>query len=217
MADRIVVYTAVFGAINDLVCPPVWRSRSVEFHTFLDETRYDLWSDRESNHGWHVHRPKYLCDDVRRQARAHKCLSHELFPDADVTLWIDGCLRLCQPVEELISGLLHAEDLCVFTHQERSCLYDELTACIEMRKDDPAVMERQVNRMRSSGYPQNKGLAETTAVLRRHTPEINEFNRRWWEIVGTESLRDQLSFDFVCWQMGLDYSTLGFRVGRCIL
>jgi hypothetical protein len=74
-------------------------------------------------------------------------------------------------------------------------------------------MRQQVNGYYKQNYPYNNGLAETTAVLRRHTPQICALNEAWWSEVKQKSVRDQLSFDFLCWKLGVSYNV--FAGNRC--
>jgi hypothetical protein len=108
----------------------------------------------------------------------------------------------------MIDQLLDHRDLAMFEHMQRNCVYQELEACVKLKKDAVRVMRDQVNRYRRSGYPHNNGLAETTAVLRRHSAQVRDFNERWWAEIASGSQRDQLSVDFVCWKLGLRYAHL---------
>lgn len=197
-----VVYAAILGSIGDAIHPP-----------FGGTARYVAILDRPERMeaarrcGWEVAAPQRTTGNRRRDARWHKVLSHRVFPEAEITLWLDGFLSLrCDPVE-LASRYLAETDVCVFRHAERTCLYRELGACIRLGKDDISTMCRQVERYRREGYPYNRGLAETTAVLRRHTASVVRLNESWWEEISRGSLRDQLSFDYVCWKLGVRYAT----------
>jgi hypothetical protein len=53
------------------------------------------------------------------------------------------------------------------------------------------------------GYPKGKGLSETSAVLRKNTAKIVSFNEAWWSEISRGSRRDQLSFDFLVWKLGI--------------
>lgn len=204
----IVVYTAIFGTIPDELYRPVYEGEGVEYHAYVDRVR-------GSRHGWQLRPKHFTADDPRRQARQHKLLSHELYPEAEYTLWLDGCLSpLCDP-RQLVDQYLGEHDICVFRHMQRNCVYQELEACLQLRKDDPQVMRRQVNTYRREGYPYNRGLAETTAVLRRHSPQVKALNEAWWRELVTGSVRDQLSFDVVCWRLGVPYATFDGTRTRC--
>lgn len=203
--SSIVCYTAIFGNIGDQLYPPE-RSGDTQYIAFVDDP-----TPRQA--GWQLRPPQWIRPDKRRQARQHKCLAHELFPEADYTFWVDGCLTPLQPAQELVEYLLNDHDLATFEHMERNCVYQELEACLRLHKDVPELMRKQIAKYRREGYPHHNGLAETTAVLRRNTPKIREFNQLWWDEIRNESTRDQLSFDYVCWKLGITYAHLeGTRV-----
>lgn len=209
----LVIYTAIIGPSGDRLRPlpfPTTEgvSRAV---AFLDEAaRADIGQGVNFWGGWELRFPPETNEQSpRRQARRLKTLSHVVFPDADVTLWVDGCLLPLVPVERLAERYLDGSiDLATFRHEDRDCIYREAEACVRMRKDLPDVILAQMARYRADAFPPGLGLAETTAVLRRHTNEIAQFNFRWWKELSNGSHRDQLSFDYVAWKLGVRYRTL---------
>ena len=205
--SRIIAYTAVLGDIGDeLQRPPELAADSVraaQFKAFVDQ-REKVWQT-EIN-GWTT-RQQAAGVSPRRTARRLKVLAHKTFPDAEYSLWVDGCLTPITPVWELIDRFLSHHDICVFEHCERACVYKELEACLRLRKDNPVTMRKQVDGYRREGYPHDNGLAETTAVLRRHNKSTERFNEEWWEEINKGSYRDQLSFNHVCWRFGVEYAT----------
>lgn len=199
--NDIVVYTAIFGGIRDRLYQPV-KAQSEENH-------YVVFSDTirdAARNGWEI-RHVAKSDNPQRCARRLKVLSHKTFPDARYTLWVDGCLTPVEEAWRLVDRFLNDTDLCVFEHMERGCVYQELEACIKLKKDDPAVMRQQISRYKEASYPYHNGLAETTAVLRRETDAIRAFNELWWLEIEQGSIRDQLSFDYTAWELGIEYAT----------
>ena len=198
--EPLVVYTAICGGF--LPCIPGPRvpsdpsERPVRYVCFSDgltaiprpwELRPLRWEHR---------------NDPRRTARFHKLMSHQLFPEARLTLWHDAShYLLVNPWSLVDRHLPEGLDLATFRHPLRNCLYRELGACIRLDKDDQTVMRRQVTRYLEQGYPLEHGLNETTVLLRRHTRLIRKLNRYWWWQIRTGSRRDQLSFNYVLWRL----------------
>lgn len=197
---KLVVYTAIFGQIRDKLYPPQNAAEDVPYVAYMDA------EELPEVGGWEIRRPVWHLPDARRKARKHKLLSHRLHPEADYTLWVDGCLTPVVDPWDLVDRYLRNTDLCVFRHAQRKCLYQEVEACVRLRKDDPRIMRAQVAKYRREGYPYHNGLAETTAVLRRHSEKIRRLNEAWWAELAANSLRDQLSLDYVCWKHGIRYS-----------
>jgi hypothetical protein len=108
----------------------------------------------------------------------------------------------------MVEYLLNDNAIAVFEHMQRNCVYQEAEACIKLRKAVADRIRAQVEHYRHEGYPYNNGLAETTAVLRKHTPEINALGDAWWTEMKTWTLRDQLSLDYLCWKHDIQYAQL---------
>lgn len=195
------VYTAVFGGIGDrLYAAP--EVPGVVYYAFVDSPR--TWNCAQ----WQLLPPAFRCGDPRRQARQHKLLSHWLFPDAEYSVWVDGAMTPAVSPRRLVAKYLQEHDLATFRHSRRDCIYLEMAACVSLKKDDYATMRDQVDHYRRQGYPPHNGLVETGVLLRRHTPAIRDFNEAWWAEVENHSVRDQLSFNYVCRQLGTTYREL---------
>ncbi len=207
--SALVVYTALIGKNGDRLRQPKWpaRDNGVKFICFTDR-------DIEQTGRWELRRvsgsdiPNHgATTDPRRVARYYKLMPHEVLPEAKVWLWQDACLVL--KVDPLtIFRQAHGLPVATFKHPNRDCIYDEHLACLKYRKGEPELMQLQVDHLQVLGYPPGNGLAETSCIVRRNTNEIRRFNERWWEILKNYSVRDQLSFDFVCWEMGMQYAIL---------
>lgn len=201
---RLVIYTAIFGDMPDFLNAPKNIPADVELHAYVDGIK------RPEQHetGWELMPALWEHKtNPRLRARRHKLLSHVLYPQVDYTLWLDGCLTPIVNPTFLLETYLNKTDICLFRHMERDCVYDEADACIKLRKDSPKILNGLKDRYRAEQYPAHNGLAETTAVLRRHTPEIKALNHLWWEELRKNSIRDQMSFNYVAWKLGVNYST----------
>jgi hypothetical protein len=205
-AQRLVVYTAIFGDIPDQLKPPAKfkPDAGVAFVCFSDRKYL-----AENAAPWQVRPPLWSDPDPRRTARYHKILSHLAFADANYTLWLDGNIQLTTNPRDLVGRYLtDGVDVAAFKHRHRSCVYEELEACVRLDKDGVAVMRRQIEGYRKQGYPEQNGLAETGVLLRRHSPRVKEFNQAWWNEIEAGSVRDQLSFNFVMWNRKMSYGLL---------
>jgi hypothetical protein len=154
----------------------------------------ERWNDCE------VRTPPDLFKDPRRNSRMVKVLSH-LFIKEEWSLWVDGSVVVkCWGDLEAFKQL---GDLVIFKHQQRQCIYQEAKAVLKHEKDTPKVVNEQMERYKAEDYPVNNGLIHSSTILRRHTKEIIEFNNRWWAEICRHSVRDQLSFNYVAWKMGI--------------
>ena len=198
MSDKIVVYTAITNQYDSL--SDTEADSEVSYVVFTEsEIRQTFWEKRK------------ICDvyrDTRRNARRHKILSHEYFPDASITLWIDGSFDLKVPVKHLVEKYLANSDIAVFPHPWRNCIYEEFDACCQWKLDHYWTMKKQVNRYRQEGYPSNNGLVATGIILRRNTEQMKKLNDMWWHEIEYGSVRDQLSFNYCLWKLGIEYTEI---------
>ena len=141
-----------------------------------------------------------------------KWLVHKYLTDYEYTLWLDGNMRLITPAGKLVKMFLATQDIAVFRHMDRSCIYAEAEDCISGQLDDPDIIKRQMDKYRKLGYPSANGLSELPAILRRHTKEIDTFSEAVWAEHCTQSRRDQLCFDFVAWQQGIQITRFPGKV-----
>ena len=112
----------------------------------------------------------------------------------------------------LIKRYLKDNDLVAFKHPDRDCLYVEAAFCAKHGKDKRAVLQAQMARYQRAGMPKRWGLAETRVVIRRNTERICDLSDAWWTEIEHGSLRDQVSFPYVCWKNKARWAILP---GRC--
>lgn len=93
--------------------------------------------------------------------------------------------------------------LC-FPHPERQCICEELAACILQTCANNRDMINQVSDYLKEGYPLNYGLYECGCIMRLHNDmAIKSLMSKWENEVLKYSVRDQLSFPYVCWKYGV--------------
>jgi hypothetical protein len=216
---KTVVYSCVTGKYDKVMTTILGSTALPE-----DDVSYVLFSDQHTTETsflapgahteWSVRPPHWkhpLCQ--RRTARWHKLNSHVLFPDAEFVVWFDGSQRI-KPIEvhkQLVLPNMAEHDIATFKHPDRTCVYQELAACTKMKKDNVALMRSQMDVYRKAGYPTFNGMVETACLVRRHSAESICFNKLWWGQLQNYSYRDQLSFNYVAWQLDLKYGRIPGR------
>jgi hypothetical protein len=158
--------------------------------------------------GWEVREIKKEHPDPRRASRHPKMMPHKYFPDVEYTIYVDGNVVLLRSPEKIVKDLLQREDVALFQHPERMCVYKEAKKCVEYKKADPEVVKSQIEYYRAEGFPADQGLTACWVIVRRNTPEVQKFGEIWWKEYLRFSCRDQLSFDFVRWQTKLEYDRI---------
>lgn len=203
---RAAVYTAIFGGRDSYREPP--------------EGDYDcfLFTDAPvaTKHAQVRQYPMVIPGDPTRSARMFKLLPHVFLPDYELTLWMDGDFALQDvDVAAMEKAYLSEAHLATFVHRFRKCAYDEAMECVIRDLDEPLRIGRQMARYERIGFPRQMGLAETGIQLRHsQEPSIKLFGAEWWREVLYGSRRDQLSFNFTAWRLGLRTGTFPGYVDR---
>lgn len=141
-------------------------------------------------------------------SRYYKILVHE-HVDSEYSVYIDGNRTLFADPVEIVERWLRDTDIAVFRHPEqRDCIYQEADEVLRQHKACPRQVHEQMARYRREGYPAHNGLATCCIIARRHTDRVREFNELWWHKYVNGVRRDQLSFNYVCWQLGIKYTEM---------
>lgn len=203
-----VVYTAITASKDILVEDQ--NTKGADFVAFLDRTtnpdglaKTDDWFIKPIKAS-----PGISKDDYVRQAKMYKLLPHIIFPNAEYSLWIDGNMRLLVPLDTLIEKYLGEHDIAFFAHPLRDCIYQEAEVCRQLILDDVFIMEYQMMRYKKQGYPEHNGLIDGSVILRRHTKKVAELNTEWHKEITRGSRRDQLSFNYIAWKLGIKYQII---------
>lgn len=197
---KLTIYTAIFGDY-DILQDPLYTHRNIKYVCFTDK-------ELESKI-WDVRVVPIVELTPRREARKYKILSHK-YIDAEVSLWIDGSKHITQNPIPYIEEYLKVADLLAGAHT-RNCIYDEADKCISVRKGDPDKIKEQMKKYRKEKYPVKNGLINSSVILRKITPKLIKVENDWWKELNTQSVRDQLSFNYVVWKNNFKYAILDWR------
>jgi len=161
--------------------------------------------------GWEIRTLQFAESDPIRNQRWHKLHPHILFPEYELSLWVDGNVDILDSgvFDDIGKAVREGRTMAASRHPMRDCLYDELDACVLLRKDDAGVMRRQIDLMRRDGFPTHHGLFETNILFRRHhDADVKKAMEDWWWWVSNHSRRDQLSLTYVLWKNKMTMSPL---------
>ena len=215
--NKKVIYTAIIGGYDELI-EPSFKPNGWDFVCFSDR---DLKSDT-----WKIRKTIPLYSDNTRTARKHKLLAHRFLPEYDISLWIDGNINVIGDINKLIPYLNDC-NYSTYDHLQnqldsRGCIYDEANAILEAGhrnfnlnptkgkltyKDNPNLIQNQMNRYVNEGYPKNNGLVVQMEVLRRHNEKdvVDTMENHWLELKHN-SKREQLSFNYIAWKNDLKFN-----------
>jgi hypothetical protein len=197
-----IIYTSIVGKFDRLLAPAVVEPQ-LEYVAFCDEI------DSPIPPPWQCRPLLHQERNARMTARWHKLHPHLLFPNHDLSLYIDGNVRMNAPVSELIEQMSSVSPIALFRHAERDCAYAEAEIVKRYRLDDWSIVDSQMAYYRALGYPTKSGLHISTVQIRRHNdPRLAAFLDDWWQQVKIFSHRDQLGLDFLLMREGIAAATI---------
>jgi len=201
---KIAVVTSSIGS-NKLLDPIPFEG--VDYHAFVD--------NNTANDKWTIHPVIDFSSDPiyknRRNAKVYKILPFTFLPEYDYYFWVDSTHILEKNPFEVIDEYLIDSDIAVFKHPERNCIYQEGKLVVDVKYDHPNLVEDQLDFYRDIGYPENNSLYELPVRVQRNTSLTQRMGWMWWEQICMFSSRDQISFPFVCHQLGIKPSILPGR------
>lgn len=201
---KVVLYTALYGnyhskfnALPDL---------GIDAYAFTD-------NPEAAASGWQTVVVPFPDKDMhpRMQAKWFKCFPHELFPDYDVSIWIDAGWFTTNL--DGITDYLKESNLCFYPHPRNKNLLNELYETMGLEKYKMLPCPSQVTDYYMDGYQDENGILECTSLLRRHNePDVKRFNEAWWRECRKWTFCDQLSAPYVLWKQQVNYSKFPFSL-----
>lgn len=200
---KIAIYTASMGGFDKIEELDV-LTEGVDYIYFTDNL--NLKSDT-----WKIITVENEFGNSRKKARQIKLNPHLFLKEYDYSIWIDGNVDITQNLNSLIEEYFFKKKtkIATFQHFSRNCLYAEALACAVTKKDNYESIYKQVKECVDNNFPTNYGLAETNVMLRQHNDEkVQQCMEEWWRCVQYNSIRDQLSFDYVLYKHAMTYEIL---------
>jgi len=191
-AEKLVVYTALFGAY-DRLNPPPKEANNCDFICFSDvEQEVDGWVT--------VVVDAKNMDPVALN-RQYKLLPHKFLERYDASLYIDSNVKIIRDPYPLAQRYLEQALMACPRHFERACIYDEIKACATLGKISVDEANTLTERYIKESFPKQIGLTENHILLRWHNePAVIETMESWWCEFNNGLRRDQLSLMFVAWK-----------------
>ena len=220
--NKKVIYTSVFGD-NYFLHDPEVKLEGFDFICFTDNPSY-------KSDVWDIKLTTKIYDGVR-DSKKPKILPHRYLKDYDVSIWIDGDIKITSDITTLIYDHLKASNYAAFNHElcgistgnlnRRNCVYDE-AAFIKWLgdnhpqkhyKDNLNIINDQIKRYKLDGYPSKNGLTRNTILIRKHNePDVIKTMEDWWNEVKYGSKRDQLSFNYTAWKNNFEFTHIEYDI-----
>lgn len=182
-----VIYTVILGDYDTLI-DPVIVTPGWDYVCYTDkDVKSEIWEV--------VH---VILDKrhIKKQSRLLK-LTPPLLENYDESIYIDGNIQVnCNLNKFLLK--YNPSDLMVMDHPERNNIYKEALACVELDKDNPKVILKQLDSYFSEGFNIfESGLFACGVIYRVHREEIKRLSNDWYEETKNFSHRDQLSLPYI--------------------
>lgn len=203
MNKKIVVYTCIVGnydKLNEIK----YQEENVDYVCFTDQPfTSHIWQIRpipeELNNLTHIKRQRYI-----------KVNAHVFFKEYDFSVWVDGRVNIIGSIKNVINSLLFDKyKIHLPIHPDRICIYKEADICKKLNKDNYKTIDEQILKYKQEKYPEKYGLVQTGILVREHNNVIcKNLMERWWGEIEQHSHRDQLSFNYTSWKLGIDFNYL---------
>jgi len=200
---KIAVITSSIGC-NSILKPN--KFDGVDYHSFIDLEKVSGWTNHSCIN--FSSDPRYK---NRRNAKVYKILPFAFLPDYDYYFWVDSTHTLSANPIEVIEKYLSHSDIAVFRHPDRNCIYTEGNFVKKIQFDHPNLLDDQLAFYKDMCYPENNGLYELPVRVQKNTKLTQKMGWMWWEQICMFSSRDQISFPFVCHQLGIKPTILPGR------
>lgn len=196
---KIAVYTVIAGDY-DYLKDPEYVMENCDYICFTDqaELKSDIWQIRRMD------------SDARnsdaRLSRRYKILAHEYLSEYEWSIYVDGNVRIIGNLWEYVCSESKGAPLLCLKHPYRNNVYEEAEECISLHKEDPQIIRKQMERYRAEGYMGENGLITANILVRNHMHEdVIRLMELWWKELKQGAGRDQLSFNYACWKLGMEY------------
>jgi hypothetical protein len=208
--QKIIVYSANIGSY-DIFKELVDKDPNVEYILFSDvQIESNTWVIKEI--------PKNISKlDFRRQSRYLKLNPHLVLPEHDISIWIDHSITLkVNDITKLLETIEfdNKTDIMCYKHSRRICIYDEAKEVLKLKLDSKLLVDNQVKKYYSMGFPSKYGLYEAGFIIRNNNNKMKTFNDMWWNEVKNNSARDQLSQMYVSWYTNINIKPI--KIGENI-
>ena len=160
---KYVIYTAICGDI-DILHDPGTVFDDVDYIAFTDKpTTSSVWRN--------IPVTPFSIDKTyfnRRNAKIYKVLPHFFMQGWDMSIWHDPTHEVVVHPKEIYNDYLHNNDIALFEHESRNCVYDEAEKIIHWGMDISENITSQMNFYERCNYPHKNGLYELPVIIRKN-------------------------------------------------
>lgn len=206
-------YTAIIGNYETLKNPTV-VSKDFEYICFT--TNRDILAPLKGQPCvWHIIYIDLPKDkDPTRIAREIKILYNKYInTNYKYIVWVDGSIEIkCDLNYFIQENDIDNNDMITIKHPHRDCIYQEAERCKFQNKDKAEIIDKQVEKYKSEGYPEHMGLISSGILIRNNTKIVKNFMAKWYEEIINGSKRDQMAFNYILWKYPIKVKLVEYNV-----
>ncbi len=207
---KIVIYTCILNDYDTLYSPLI-ETENTSYIVFSDNnkitSKVDLWEyhpvpDEIKN------KCQNNCTLINRYIKMHP---HELFPNFDLALYIDGSVRVMSDVSSLFYKINDNTGLAMHLHPKRANIYEEANACIKSSLGNSKNIKTLINKYKEENFSTSSGLFEATVIaIDLKNKNAQKIMNSWWKhFLESNTGRDQLSLTYILWKLDYSFEDVG--------
>ena len=205
-----VVYTCLVGDYDNLI-QHKYISEDYDYVCFSDNKE---WLEKGQIGIWEI-RPLVISNlDTTRINRYHKINPHIVLQEYEESIYIDSNIDILTP---FLFDLIKARnsEILLPRHFDTVCAYNHAKWILRDNVDYPKLVNKFIDLMKKSGFPDNYGMTENNIIYRKHHENsVIKIMEEWWFYVRDYCKRDQLSFPFVLWKNNVSIADISFLNAR---
>lgn len=173
--NKIVVYSCVTGSYE----------KKINHKNLEENVKYIFFTDSIEivPDGWFM-QPINGLDNINNKDKNRYLKFHpsEFLPNHDISIYIDGNIEITQNVSLLVEEISKMdEDLFLYEHYERKCIYAEGNKCVEDSLDWFWRIRKQMKRYLKESYPKDRGLFENNIIICKNNENSRKLLHQCWE------------------------------------
>lgn len=202
---KIAVYTCITGNYDRLM-QPCAVEECCDYYVISDDP------DMGRGAFWYVDVDTVVpncsmsAKDKNRYCKMHP---HEIFSEYDYTIYMDGSIRIKNPIAHFTEKV-GVSGLSIHRHKIHDCIYIDGIFAEWLGLVEKEEVVRELKRYMEEGLPRKYGMFECGMIVSDLQNKTGrQLYGKWYEEYQKGAKRDQFSFIYALWKMGLCADAVG--------
>lgn len=194
------IYTAIVGEYDEVKQPKVVNEQ-FDYILFSNDIKEEYLGV------WQIRPIKYHNDVQTKIARYVKTHPEDLLSEYKASVWIDASVVIeSDYIYKRTIELVESQQLIsTHIHPDWICTYEEMLGIMMLQWESEETTIKWGQYLRKENFPRQIGTWETRVLYRLHSNKrVGELDSLWWWCIENFSRRDQYSFQYVLWKLGIE-------------